>query len=95
MLLSPNFDFGEYAMGDYSRVLARMVVRTIALAVGELPSRHVKFHLRSPADREFFAASAEGISASDAFYDVAIKGSWLHMSLRIGEADANEERQVG
>ena len=87
LLLSPFFDFGDYAIDAYTRVLSRMATRTITLAMKGMPSRHIKFHLRSPGDREFFAVAAEVLSADVAFYDVAIRGSWLHMSIREPQAD--------
>lgn len=82
LLLSPYFDFGDYGIEAYSKVLSRMVARTIALAMHDMPSPHVKFHLRSPGDREFFAVAAEVFRDADNFYDVAIRGAWLHMSIR-------------
>lgn len=82
LLLSPFFDFGDYGIETYSKVLSRMVARTISLAMGDMPSPHIKFHLRSPGDREFFAVAAEVFQNLDDFYDVAIRGAWLHMSIR-------------
>lgn len=80
LLMSPYFDFGEYPIEDYSRVLARMFARTVDLAKNGLPSQHVKFHLRSPADRQFFEAMGEVLQAGG-LSNVALKGAWLYLTL--------------
>ena len=80
LLMSPHFDFGDYPIEDYSRVLARMFSRTIELAKSDLPSEHIKFHLRSPADRQFFEAMTEALQAGG-MSNVALKGAWLYLTL--------------
>ncbi|MBA4763495.1 hypothetical protein [Sphingomonas sp.] len=81
LLLSPYFDFGEYPIEDYVKVLARMFARTVGLAKSDLRSEHVKFHLRSPADRQFFEATIEVFENATEFDGVAIRGSWLYLTL--------------
>ena len=80
MLLSPHFDFGEYPIEQYVQVLSRMFARTVHLAKSDLPSEHVKFHLRSPADRQFFEATLDAFTDTNLFDAVAIRGSWLYLT---------------
>jgi hypothetical protein len=82
LLLSPHFDFGEYPIEDYVIVLSRMFARTVALARNEPRSEHVKFHLRSPADRQFFEATISLFEESEVFETVAMRGSWLYLTLK-------------
>ena len=83
MLMSPHFDFGDYGVDDYAKVLVRTFLSAAELAEsGEQSSRHIKFHLRSPAEREFFTAMLVPLGKAERFTDVAIKGAWLHMTLK-------------
>lgn len=80
LLMSPYYDFGDFTIEEYSMILGRMFARTVLLSVKDLPSRHIKFHLRSPADRQFFATIGNGLGQTDLFSDVAMKGSWLYLT---------------
>lgn len=81
MLLSPTMDFGELSMDDYANVMGRMFSRTVFLAAREMPSEHVKFHMRSPADRQFFGAVLSMLKDLEIFTGVAMRGAWLYLSL--------------
>ena len=81
MLLSPNHDFGELDLVDYSKILSRMFSRTVNLAFNEMPASHVKFHLRSPGDRQFFSSSLDVLKEFDLFTSVAMRGAWLYLTL--------------
>lgn len=81
LLMSPSHDFGEHTIDDYAAILSRTFSRTVHLAFTTMPARHVKFHLRSPADRQFFSSALTALSDFDMFSDVAMRGSWLYLSL--------------
>lgn len=81
MLLSPTFDFGELSIEDYAGVLSRMFSRTVSLAFSDMPSQHVKFHLRSPADRQFFSNALTALKDFELFNSVAMRGAWLYLTL--------------
>jgi len=83
LLLSPYFDFGDYPIETYSTVLSRMFAHTASLSVaGTFASRHIKFHLRSPADRQFFAGFVEPMAQLGIFSKVVMRGAWLYLSLK-------------
>lgn len=86
MLLSPTLDYGELLLETYSSVLSRMFAQTVNLAFRSMPAEHVKFHLRSPADRQFFSTVLETLKEFDIFSSVAMRGSWLYLSLKFGSA---------
>lgn len=82
LLLSPYFDFGDYPIEQYVEVLSRMFGFTVKLGVSSLRSEHVKFHLRSPADRQFFEASLNVLRSVGPFDAVQIRGSWLYLTVK-------------
>lgn len=81
MLMSPTHDFGELTIEDYATVLSRMFSRTVSLTFSEMPASHVKFHLRSPGDRQFFSSALTALKDFEFFTNVAMRGSWLYLTL--------------
>lgn len=81
LLFAPRFDFGEYEVSEYSTVLTRMFARAYGLATGPMPSQHIKFHLRSPAEMQFFALVGSELGALDEFKAVKVRGAWLYVDL--------------
>ena len=81
IVLSPKFDFSdELELSDYQEALVGVFQGALSLAYGEMPSDHVKFHLKSPAERAFGAAFTEALKNGAHFSNVAIKGSWIYLS---------------
>ncbi|WP_420325450.1 hypothetical protein [Mameliella sp.] len=81
IVLSPDFDFSDTpTVDDYTDVLVGVFVGAIALTMEEMPSSHVKFHLRSPIERELGEHFTKAISGNAAFKDVAMQGSWIYLS---------------
>ncbi|OWQ95120.1 hypothetical protein [Sphingopyxis witflariensis] len=83
LLLSPTLDYGELSLEDYANIMGRMFSRTVYLAASEMPSAHVKFHLRSPADRQFFSSALSMLKDFAIFSSVAMRGAWLYLTLNI------------
>lgn len=81
MTISPEFDLGDRTIIDYGRVLVALLFATIRVSdTGSMKARHVKLHLRSPADVQFFAAIGSGLADAGVFETVETHGSWLHIS---------------
>lgn len=82
LTLSPEYDFGEKTVDDYAEMLVGAVAGLLMVSDDHptLQARHIKFHLRSPADRQFFAALGRGLNEHEKFEDVQLKGSWLHLT---------------
>ena len=81
IVLSPDFDFSDTpTVEDYTNVLVGVFVGAISLTMEEMPSAHVKFHLRSPIERELGQHFTNAISGNAAFKDVAMQGSWIYLS---------------
>lgn len=80
MTLSPEFDFGDKTIEDYSSVLVATFAAVLALSNTAMEAKHVKFHLRSPADRQFFALLGKGLNDSNMFHSVHVRGAWLYVT---------------
>jgi hypothetical protein len=82
LYLSPHYEFGEYGLEDYSELLIDIFYGVIGISNCEMPARYIKFHLRSPADRQFFATFGSALGEAGAFEEVGRVGSWLHITKR-------------
>ncbi|NTF43056.1 hypothetical protein [Rhizobium rhizogenes] len=80
--LSPEFDLAEKEIEDYANVMVELLTQVVILSrtSGEMKTRYIKFHLRSPADRQFFTAFGKGLHESKYFDNVATQGAWLYIS---------------
>lgn len=80
MTLSPEFDFGDKSIEDYSGVLVATFATVLAVSNTVMEAKHIKFHLRSPADRQFFALLGKGLNEADMFHSVHVRGAWLYVT---------------
>jgi hypothetical protein len=80
MYLSPYYDFGDYPVEEYTDILISLFGNVAELSYGEMESPHIKFHLRSPADRQFFATLGSKLDKSPVFASVALRGAWLYIT---------------
>lgn len=80
--LSPQIDLGEVGVEEYTTAIVDIVSGVINMAIsGALRSPHIKFHLRSPTDRAFFATLGAGLGDARAFTSVKMSGSWLYITI--------------
>lgn len=78
---SPRWDYGDIEVDEYGDLMLEVFVGIFELSNTEdLRAPHLKFHLRSPADRPFFQALAKGLTKLDTFQDVVLRGSWLYVT---------------
>lgn len=80
ILMSPNYDFGEVSIDEYARALSKLFAAAIMLSVDVLPSPHIKFHLRSLADRQFFSYVESQMGGSTLFQAFRVRGAWLYIT---------------
>lgn len=81
MLLSPEFDQGSHSIDEYGDLMGHILSNTILVAKNEMKADHVKFHLRSPADRTFFTTMGISLGNQNVFTAVHTTGSWLYITL--------------
>jgi hypothetical protein len=75
LTLSPICDFGDNPVDFYGMLLGGIFAQIVSLSYGVMNAPHIKFHLASPADRQFFAALVGPLSAIDQFQSVNLRGS--------------------
>lgn len=80
MTVAPKYDFGVYSIHEYATLLISLFVASIGLSVSDRPANHLKFHLRSPADIQFFAALGSELSQRPVFTSVQTRGAWLYVT---------------
>lgn len=79
--VSPTYDVGLADVNGYAQVLVALFSGVIWLSRNTLAADHVRFHLRSPGDAQFFAALQISTPMSP-FSKLTIKGAWLECSLK-------------
>lgn len=81
IVLSPKFEFDDsIEVNDYGDALVGVFAGTIMLSMDGMIAPHVKFHLRSPAERMFGEEFTKVLQDSTVFKDCAMKGSWIYLS---------------
>ena len=81
IVLSPKFELDEsIGIDDYAAALVGVFAGSIRLSVEQMPSSHVKFHLRSPAERMFGEQFTSVMQQSKFFKNTAMRGSWIYLS---------------
>jgi len=81
IVLSPDFDFSsDIVLEDYTNVLVGVFVGAIHLAAKDMPADHLKFHLRSPLERELGEYFTEAMAEDATFTSADIVGSWIYLS---------------
>lgn len=80
--LSPTYDLTDVGTEKYSELLIELLFQVIRLGTLDrhMGSRHVKFHLRSPADRPFFTAFGREMGDHPYFESIRTVGQWLYIS---------------
>ncbi|WP_370319532.1 hypothetical protein [Oricola sp.] len=82
MTMCPDLDFGDNPIDDYIHALVHLFAGAMAISDEdpEFQARHVKVHLRSPNDRQFFSVLGAGLNEADEFESVRVAGSWLYIT---------------
>ncbi len=84
MTLCPDIDLKDMPTSAYGDVLASLLKHVFLLAINdeEMNSKFIKFHLRSPADVQFFSVLGKGLHDTEYFEEVVARGAWLYITLR-------------
>jgi hypothetical protein len=80
LYLSPHYDLGDTAVDDYSTILVDLFSQIVVLSNTTMQALHIKFHLRSPADRQFFALLGGSLGSAGVFTKVDHRGAWLYIT---------------
>ena len=78
---SPRFDLDDgLSLDDYARTLVRVFAGAVGLSCDAIPVRHIRFQLRSPAERQFADLFDEALDGLGTFQDLVMRGAWIHLS---------------
>lgn len=78
---APRFDLDEtLSLDDYMVALIDVFVSSIAISYKEMVAPHIKFHLKSPAERMFGERFTEALQSRDEIKAVDLRGSWIYIS---------------
>ena len=81
IILSPRYDFDDMEdIKEYITVLVSIFGGAILLSYGKMPSEHVKFHLRSPVERQFGQMFTDALIEQGKFKKINMKGAWIYVS---------------
>lgn len=80
MTFAPRFDFEDLGVDAYGKALTGLFGGILALSHAVRAAKHIKFHLRSPADRTFFQSLTEPLLKIPEFDTVEVKGAWLYVT---------------
>ena len=78
--LAPKYDFGIFEVKDYAKILMGIFAGVLELSMERLQARYLKFHLRSPADSNFYSALEAAFEEHPAFELVEVRGMWLYVT---------------
>lgn len=81
LILSPDYDFGRYAVFSYAETLSAILGHSLSICRSTIPCKHLKFHLRSPADQQFFNSLSRELSGIGHFETVKMVGAWLYLTM--------------
>jgi len=79
VIVSPLIDFGIMDPNLYADVLIGLVGGVIHISESIFEANNIHFHLRSPADIDFFRAFGKALDGADVFRSVQNHGAWLHI----------------
>lgn len=80
MYLAPYYDLGEGSVEEYIGVVSALLWNVIGISNSTMPAPNIKFHLRSPADRQFFVTFGNNLDSAQVFKSVVVRGSWLYIT---------------
>jgi hypothetical protein len=73
----PLLDYGKLPESDYIDTLIGLLNEAVKLSESGLRAKHIKIHLRSPADSMFFRAVGKSLDGKGVFAETEAHGAWL------------------
>lgn len=80
MTFAPKYDYEDLDVQAYAKVLTGLFGGILALSHDVRRAPHIKFHLRSPADRTFFHSLTEPMLTLPLIDTASVKGAWLYVT---------------
>lgn len=82
LVTSPHYDLDDIPISEYAKTLVDLFFKVYDLSnkSGTYKAKHIKFHLRSPSEQDFFATLGEGLSRTEHIKEVRLQGAWLYVT---------------
>lgn len=80
----PLLDYGELEENEYIATLIGILNGAVNLSETKLVAKHIKIHLRSPADASFFRSFGQTLDSKQVFANVETHGAWLTITKKSG-----------
>lgn len=93
ILVSPLLDYGVAEVALYPDVIVGILTGIVHLSSTELSAQHIRLHLRSPEDQDFFRALGTSLHGAGVFESVQTHGTWLYIT-KFGEGEAPEKEHA-
>jgi hypothetical protein len=77
VVVCPLLDYGNLPETAYVDTLIHLLNGAVGLSETSLKARHIKIHLRSPADAVFFRAIGTALDSKSVFAATEAHGAWL------------------
>ncbi|MDO6415931.1 hypothetical protein Q4F19_16190 [Sphingomonas sp. BIUV-7] len=95
VIVSPLLDYGALSKDAYADTLVSFTWAVVQISETTLPAEHVKFHLRSPGDMDYFRAFGNALDSKGVFARVSMHGAWLAITKSNGEGQPSESIEEG
>jgi len=86
VVVCPLLDYGNLPETKYVDTLIHLLNGAVKLSETDLKARHIKIHLRSPADAVFFRAIGTALDRKSVFAATEAHGSWLSFTKKSSAA---------
>ena len=81
IVTAPKYDFdASVTVKEYEDLLVEVFLGVLDLSIAELEAPHVKFHLKSPAEREFGERFTNAAKKFEVFTKCEMQGSWIYLT---------------
>lgn len=86
VVVCPLLDYGNLPETEYVDTLIHLLNGAVKLSESGLRAKHIKMHLRSPADAVFFRAVGTSLDSKGVFAATEAHGAWLSFTKKSAAA---------
>lgn len=86
VVVCPLLDYGNLPETEYVDTLIHLLNGAVKLSESGLKAKHIKMHLRSPADAVFFRAVGTSLDSKGVFAATEAHGAWLSFTKKSAAA---------
>ncbi|MDE0696146.1 MAG: hypothetical protein OXH76_09985 [Boseongicola sp.] len=81
IVFAPRYDLDpNMKMEDYAGILVAVFAGAIILSNDVMAAPHIKFHLRSPVERQYGDLFTKALNVHEVFKEATMQGAWIYVS---------------